>query len=52
VVLHLLLVPTDADAECDATAGKQIEGGDRLGEDDRVVLGDQRGCRCRGAGAR
>jgi len=40
VVGHLLLVPAGADAE-EAAAGGQIEGGGLLGEEDRVVLGDE-----------
>jgi len=35
---QLLAVPAGADAEQDAAAGEQVEGGDRLGERDRVVL--------------
>ncbi len=37
----LLPVPAEADAEGEAAAGEVVEGGDPLGERDRVVLGDQ-----------
>jgi hypothetical protein len=36
-----LHVPAEADAEGDPPAGEEVEGGDLLGEDDGVVLGDE-----------
>ena len=41
VVLHLLLVPAEADAEREPAARQQVERGDLLGRDDRVPLGEE-----------
>jgi hypothetical protein len=41
VVSHLLAVPTPADAEQEAGAGKVIQASDHVGEDDRVPLNNQ-----------
>ncbi|GAA2796364.1 hypothetical protein GCM10019017_47190 [Streptomyces showdoensis] len=41
VVVGLLAVPAEAHAEGEAPAGEVVEGGDALGEGDRVVLADQ-----------
>ena len=45
VVLELVLVPAEADAEHEPPAGQLIEGGDGLGRDDRLALGGQRDTR-------
>ena len=41
VILHLLDVPTAADAEDEAAAGELVEAGDRFRGDDRVALRDE-----------
>ena len=58
VVGEFVCVPTESDAEADPATGQVVEGGDRLGQRDRVVLDGQcdrrrqphpRGHRARGA---
>ena len=41
MVLHLVVVPADADAEHEPAAGDVVERGDCFASDDRVVLGDE-----------
>ena len=41
VVVHLVLVPAEADAERETAAGEEVEGGDGLGRDDRIALGGE-----------
>jgi hypothetical protein len=41
VVLHLVDVPAEPDAEGGAATGEVVEGGDGLGGHDRVALGDE-----------
>ena len=41
MVLHLVLVPADSDAEEEPTARDEVEGRNRLREHDRVVLCDE-----------
>ena len=41
VVLHLLAVPAEADAEDEASLRQPVESRELLGEGDRVVLGRQ-----------
>jgi hypothetical protein len=42
VVLRLGPVPSEADSQGETAAGEMVEGGDLLGQDDRIVLGDQK----------